>query len=81
MEQDDKGNTVEEDVENYDEFTFSPGWLYNFKARQGLAMQRLSGEAGSTDPKLVEPERERLREITRGYATRDIHNCDKTAFL
>lgn len=65
--------------ENYTGFELSSGWLAGFKVRNGLGKQKFAGNAGSTDPALVGPARERMQKALVGVAPQNVYNIDETA--
>jgi len=52
--------------------------LSAFKVRHGICRQKLQGEGGGMLDSDIEVARLQLREDLRGYALRDIWNCDET---
>jgi hypothetical protein len=61
----------------------SDGWLARFKARHNLKNRKRHGEAASADPKAVEQDQQRLRNLImeHGYRLRDIFNMDETGLF
>ena len=53
------------------------GWLARFKTRHNISAASVSGERGSVDPLTVEAWKNRLPQVTKGYAPRDIYNLDE----
>ncbi|RPB21355.1 hypothetical protein L211DRAFT_870054 [Terfezia boudieri ATCC MYA-4762] len=69
----------EECEEDYMDFQYSGGWLSAFKVCNGICGQKLQGEGGGMLESDIEVARIKLREDLRGYALRDIWDCDETA--
>ncbi|KAG0644770.1 hypothetical protein HOY80DRAFT_996659 [Tuber brumale] len=73
-------NEVSEE-ENYTGFEFSSGWLAGLKNRYGLGRVKAHGETVVDDPETygIPEMKARLRERLKGFAPRDIYNCDELA--
>jgi len=54
---------IENFEEDYTSFELSDGWLTGFMTRNGLAKQIYAGNAGCTDPALIEPARVHFRSV------------------
>ena len=63
------------------EFMASSGWLSRFKARHGISLKVLHGEAASVDANSVSTARSELKKVTSAYALRDIYNMDETGLF
>ena len=63
------------------DFKFSVGWIDNFKKRYHIKSYVAHGESGSLDPKHIETEQKKFREITAQYKRDDIYNFDETALF
>ena len=63
------------------DFKASNGWLARFKFRHNIGAATLSGERASVDLLTVETRRERLPQITKYFALRDIYNMDETGLF
>jgi len=66
-------------MEDYSDFQCSGGWSSAFEVRNGTCWQKLKDEGGGMPEADIEVARTKLREDLRGYALRDIWNCDETA--
>ena len=64
-----------------DDFMASSGWLSRFKARHGISLKVLHGEAASVNSSSVSSSRSELQAITAGYAQEDIYNMDETGLF
>jgi len=66
------------DIQNFEEdymgFELSNGWLTGFKTWNGLAKQRYAGNAGSTDPVIIEPARVHLQDALENRLPGDVYN-------
>ncbi|KAI7960756.1 hypothetical protein MJO28_001245 [Puccinia striiformis f. sp. tritici] len=61
--------------------SLSDGWLTSFKSRHHLKSFKKHGEAAQAEEVDVSNERERLRELLRGYNREDIWNMDETGLM
>ena len=53
------------------------GWLGKWKQRYNICQMNIAGEEGDVSEEVLESWNERLRELTRGYAPRDVWNLDE----
>ena len=60
-----------------DDFMASSGWLSRFKARHGIYLKVLHGEAVSVNSSSVSSSCSELQAITAGYAQKDTYNMDE----
>lgn len=56
---------------------FSNGWFARFKARFGLSLRRIHGEAGSADMQAIENALPALRSLMAQYDPKDVWNADE----
>ena len=54
------------------------GWLAKWKKRHKIAQMNIAGEEGDVSEETAESWQERVKEITRGYAPRDIWKQNET---
>ncbi len=61
----------------------SNGWLTRYKERVGLKELKRHGEAASVGIETAEQERQRIRELIKGYGVelQDIFNTDETGLF
>ena len=64
-----------------DTFSYSNGWLVNFKRRKNISSIKLHGEAASADMASVAAGREQLQEDLKAYSLDDIYNMDETGLF
>ena len=64
-----------------DEFKGSNGWLEKWKKRYNIKQLKISGESGDVQGPTVDSWKERLPELTAGYARDDIWNIDETGLF
>ncbi|OAD67401.1 Homeodomain-like DNA binding domain-containing transcription factor [Phycomyces blakesleeanus NRRL 1555(-)] len=62
-------------------FSASQGWMEKFGKRHCIKMNRIHGEAGSTDIELLQIDKAAIKEKIEGYSARDIYNFDETALF
>jgi hypothetical protein len=63
---------------NHDEFTASNGWLESWQKRYGVKLASLAGESAEVPEDVVRDWAQRLPELTKDYALKDIFNADET---
>ncbi|KAF0147144.1 MAG: Uncharacterized protein FD143_3102 [Ignavibacteria bacterium] len=61
-----------------EEFSYSSGWLSNFKKRFGIARYKLTGESNAVDLLSVNTGRVELQKVLAAYSPEDIANLDET---
>lgn len=59
-------------------FKGTKGWLAKWKKRHKIAQMNIAGEEGDVSEETAESWQERVKEITRGYAPRDIWKQNET---
>ena len=64
-----------------DEFSYSRGWLQNFKKRFGIKKSTVHGEAGGVDSQVIASGREQLQHMLRDYTLDNIYNIDETGLF
>ena len=62
-------------------YSYSDGWLANFKQRYSLSKQEKHGESGSVDFNTIKVGRNQIKNITKEFKLSDIYNMDETAFI
>ncbi|XP_007890259.1 tigger transposable element-derived protein 4 [Callorhinchus milii] len=62
-------------------FKASNGWLGRFKSRHNIGSAIVSGEKGDVEPAIVGNWKEKLPEITAGYAPKGISNMDESGVV
>ena len=60
-------------------YSYSDGWLANFKQRYSLSKQEKHGESGSVDFNTIKVGRNQIKNITKEFKLSDIYNMDETA--
>lgn len=63
------------------DFKASNGWLSRFKSRHNIGCATLSGERASVNPDTVASWKERLPDIIKNFAPRDVYNMDETGLF
>ncbi|XP_066274905.1 tigger transposable element-derived protein 4-like [Branchiostoma lanceolatum] len=63
------------------EFKASNGWLESFKRRHNIVGGTVVGESASVSNATVEEWKDKLAQITRGYAPEDLYNMDETGLF
>lgn len=66
------------DISGITDFSASQGWVEKFRARHGLTLPRLSGEADSVDMGVVTAD---LRKLLEEYDPNDVYNGDETGLF
>lgn len=64
-----------------DSFSFSNGWLHNFKTIFDIHAKRICGEGAYIDPKIIETERIKLQQILKCCDKYDILNADEAGLF
>ena len=64
--------------ESLNDFCASNGWLEKWKQIYGIRNRVISGEASDVPVETVDAWLERIQELVRGYAPKDIWNMDET---
>ncbi|OAD66156.1 Homeodomain-like DNA binding domain-containing transcription factor, partial [Phycomyces blakesleeanus NRRL 1555(-)] len=62
-------------------FSASQGWMEKFGKRHCIKMNRIHGEAGSTDIESLQIDKAAIKEKIEGYSACDIYNFDETALF
>lgn len=63
------------------EFSYSEGWLRNFKIRYGIKRHTIVGESEGADMRAVANGRVQLQKILENYSPEDIFNFDETGLF
>lgn len=62
-------------------FSPSGGWVSRFKARHGISLRNLHGEAASVDLSVVTTARTSIKETLAKYSPQDVYNIDETGLF
>lgn len=81
------GPLIQEKARQYAEelevsnFSASNGWLASFKTRHAIKAFRINGESLDVNPDTVKNWKDRLQDITAGFRSENIFNCDETGLF
>ena len=63
------------------EFSYSRGWLQNFKKRFGIKKRTVHGKAGGVDSQVIASGREQLQRMLRDYTLDNIYNINEAGLF